>query len=345
MKMSDDPRLLLEVARLYFDKELNKKEIAGELNISNTQVARLLAEARKRGIVEIKYSPPRLEKLQVDLVNKFHCLRKSIVVPSIVPHDMKRQDTSTPDDDYLFQRRMWGEAAAAYFDENVTTDMKVGLSGGYTLYEMISALPKQERDIKIFPSAIIGRGPTIQHLDPLVLVTLLWARSERKPEANYVTILPFETGETREEVIERNKRLVSKNEKVRTVYEGMRQIDILFASVGSVEVSEEYKKYTHHTTIKLLEELGITQSDLTDNGIVGDFNYSFFNADGDPAPQWDVFIGLNVRDLREMAAHPKKKVVVIAGRHKAEALKAVLKGQLCNVLITDELTAQLLLKQ
>jgi deoxyribonucleoside regulator len=328
MKITDDRKTLLEVARLYYEEEITKSEIAKSRGVSNTQVGRLLKEAHERGIVQIKFHPPLLEELGFQLIRRFD-LRKAIVIPS-VPNMRKN---------YEFQRRLWGEAAADYFEETVKPGMKVGISGGYTVHEMISALPVRDRRIKIFPTAIIGRGPIIEHLDPVVLVTLLWSKSGRASEtAYYVTVPPFERGSS-VETVQRENKLLLKRQKVRTVYEGMKEVDIIFGSIGSVEVPKEYSAHTHHTTIRLLEEIGVTETRLRSEGAVGDINYSFFNENGNTKASWDFFLTLDVEHLRRMASLPKKDVVIMAGVYKVVPLKAVLKGRLCNVLITDEQTA------
>jgi DNA-binding transcriptional regulator LsrR (DeoR family) len=41
-----------------------------------------------------------------------------------------------------------------------------------------------------------------------------------------------------------------------------------------------------------------------------------------------------------MVADPKSRVVVIVGSYKLQALRAVLRGKLCNVLITDAEAAE-----
>jgi Transcriptional regulator, contains sigma factor-related N-terminal domain len=46
-------RLLVQVAKLYYEDDLCQKEISGKLNISRSYVSKLLIESRKLGIVKI----------------------------------------------------------------------------------------------------------------------------------------------------------------------------------------------------------------------------------------------------------------------------------------------------
>jgi deoxyribonucleoside regulator len=76
----------------------------------------------------------------------------------------------------------------------------------------------------------------------------------------------------------------------------------------------------------------------------GDINCSFFDRHGKTRrPDWEFFLKLDVDNMRKLAAHLQKEVVVIAGNYKIEPLKAALEGNLCNVLITDEQTMRDLL--
>lgn len=78
-------------------------------------------------------------------------------------------------------------------------------------------------------------------------------------------------------------------------------------------------------------------------GVIGDLNYSFFDANGATTEQWNVFPALGVEAVQSMVA-AQKTVVVAAGKYKLAALQAALRGRLLNVLITDEQAATMLLQ-
>jgi hypothetical protein len=211
---------------------------------------------------------------------------------------------------------------------------------------MINALPDQRRDIDIYPAAIIGRGPVIAHIDPMILVTLLWAKSGREQgRAHYVTVLPPEKGSTREEVQKEYKQFHKTRKKVSELFEQMKDVDVVFASIGGLEVSSEYRSATSYATKNLLGEMSLTEEDLRAEGAVGDIAYSFFNEKGETKPEWNFFLSLGVKHLKQIAADPNKRVVVVVGGYKIAALKAVLRGKLCNVLITDAQAAETVLDE
>jgi DNA-binding transcriptional regulator LsrR (DeoR family) len=123
----------------------------------------------------------------------------------------------------------------------------------------------------------------------------------------------------------------------------MKLVDIVFASIGALDVNPEYRAATQYVTKNLLKEVKLSEQDLRDQGVVGDIIYSFFDAKGKTKPAWNIFLSLGVDFLREMAAATDKKVVVVVGSYKMDALKALLQGKLCNVLITDGYAAESLI--
>ena len=329
--MTHDPTLLLKVARLYYGDGVSKTDISHEIKASVTQVARLLKEARHRGIVVVDFRPPELEELGAALTERYSFLREAIVIPS---HE-----------NYDFHLTMLGKAAAKFFDERVKAKARVGISGGGTLYEMINALPVQDRDIKMYPTAILGRGPSIEdHIDPTALLTFLWAKSGHREESvYYATVLPFQTGYTYKQIREDYDSFL-KRDKIRVVYEAMQTVDFVFASIGPVGGPPESRKETRPAAVNLLRDLGITDEDLQSAGAIADLGYNFFDQNGKGRPEWEYFLALGVEHLHSMVLNPKKHVVAVAGRHKTAAIRAALRGGLVSVLVTDEITARELIE-
>ena len=57
--------LLLEVARLYWDEDLNQASIASKMGYSRPTVSRMLTEARRHGVVTVTVSHPIARHLSV----------------------------------------------------------------------------------------------------------------------------------------------------------------------------------------------------------------------------------------------------------------------------------------
>jgi deoxyribonucleoside regulator len=324
----DRLRQVLKVAHLFYEQEMTKTEISHEIRASSTQVARLLAEAREQGFVRIEFSPPKLHDLSERLKRKYDWLQDVVVVSA--------------SDDLAFLRRMLGKAAAQYFETAVGAGARVALGGGDTMYEMVMALPSVTRDVHYVPAAIIDSGPVLTHIDPVVLVALLWVRSGRQAgHAHFATGLPFSRPLTRQKAKEEYDEF-SRRKAVQEVLAEMKRADFLFASLGCLQADAAYEKLAPRPHRYLLENLRLTAAGLSREGVVGDLNYSFFDAGGATAATWNIFPALGVEAVSAMV-EANKTVVVAVGNYKLAALRAALAGRLLNVLITDERAAQALL--
>jgi deoxyribonucleoside regulator len=341
MSESQRRQLLLVVARLYYgDQKWSKTKISSELDIPTMQVGRLLREAEDKGIVRFSFVPPEDEGLAGEVMSKYTFLRRVVIVPHI--------------EDVLAQQETLGSAAAKYFESEVFDGARVALSGGNTVYQMVKRIPEKERRLDIYPTAIIGRGPTTGHLDPMVLATLLWARSgaELGSKVYSVTVPPVKDNTSLPELAKEYRRIIKDLPEVDEVFEGMQSVDFVFASIGSVKTSERYRRARKRREMNLFGAIKISESDLRqleNDGVVGDINYSLFNSEGQTMREnWSPFRTLGVGVLRGMVQERglhQKRVVIVVGQYKITALKAALAGQICNVLITDDAAARELLEE
>jgi deoxyribonucleoside regulator len=323
--------LLLRIAKLHYDEDLSKTAIADKLGMSATHVGRLLDAARNTGVVKIQFSGPRNESLARSLVKRYPCLREAFVIGT--------------EHDYLLQTRTLAKTAAEYFDDYLSSrrsNVKVGLSGGQTVFEFVKALPERRRNITLYPTAILGRGGTIvKHVDPIVSLMVLWGKSGyRKDGLFFVTVTPPENigdGHSSADV-RRELDILRNKEAVSHVYTSMSEVDVIFASLRQMGMPDKSTQRMGITAMDLVRDLGVRQEDLKD--AVGDLNYSFIDKRGLTRSEWRFFLSLQADELRNIAKDPSKRVVIVAGRHKQRILHAALRGRLLNVLITDEVTAE-----
>lgn len=314
---------------MYYEEGKKKNEIAKAIRQSPTQVGKLLREAKEKRIVEIKVNLPRLTVLRDHLKQRFG-LRDAVVVPS--QSDLTDLLTAL------------AQASAEYFDENVADGASVAFGGGYLMYRMVSMLPDRPRNIEIYPAAIIARGPTTAHIDPLVIVNSLWAKSgQPKEKVHYVTVTPVDNPSSINEVRKHYVGLLN-NRVVKGLFDEMKKTEWVFASIGALDADESYTKATNYSTCNLLDEIRLNDRTLRSKGVVGDIAYSFFNSDGRSQAEWNIVATVGVDHLKRMVKE-NKSVVVVVGSYKLRALRAVLRGKICNVLITDSRAAELLLEK
>ncbi len=118
---------LIEIARLYYEQDLSQEEIARKLDISRSSVSHLLRVCRREGIVQIRIEEPssRIFGLQARLVERFGLREVRVVHPGEEPEATKSRV---------------GEAAAAVLESILSDEMRIGISWGTTLFQVIRHL-------------------------------------------------------------------------------------------------------------------------------------------------------------------------------------------------------------
>ena len=129
MLNTDHHRLLVKVARLYYEQELTQSEISTRLRLSRQKVQRLLKEARQTGVVLISIRPLTgiFDKIERDLERRYG-LSEAVVAETSAYED---HDTVT---------REIGVAAAEYLRRVVQPGDAITISWGSSLLGMVNPL-------------------------------------------------------------------------------------------------------------------------------------------------------------------------------------------------------------
>jgi len=218
-----------------------------------------------------------------------------------------------------------GEAGANYLRQVVDQYKVFGVTWGHTIYHVVSNLePVEVVDLTLVQ---IGGGlGTIEGADNNMLTMMLGQKLGAKAE-----VIPAP-------VIVRNRSIRDTLFKEKSIQETLaiaRKADLVLFGVGMVG------------TDGLLWKSGFLNrqdaAKLKDSGAVGAICGRFFDAEGREC--WDTLddrtIGLNLEELRKI----KHKICIATGREKVPGILGAMQGNLVNVLITDENTADTLLKQ
>ncbi len=149
--------LLARISSEYYLENRSKVEIAGTYNVSRFQVARLLAEARERGIVEIKvHFPSRVSAADIRRIESVLGIGEVIVA-----------DTTG---DVIQARDILAKAAAAEVSRQAPADGTLGMSWSRTL-DVASRLVRELPRCDIVQLA--GALPTEGESNPLELIQRL----------------------------------------------------------------------------------------------------------------------------------------------------------------------------
>ena len=115
---------LVEVAKLYYERDLSQAEIARKFDISRSLVSQMLKLGRQQGIVEIRINDPRSRpvRLQHRLCESYG-LADAVVV------------ASSPDSGQT--KAQVGRSAAAFLEPLLKDGIRIGISWGTTLHKLV----------------------------------------------------------------------------------------------------------------------------------------------------------------------------------------------------------------
>jgi DNA-binding transcriptional regulator LsrR (DeoR family) len=161
--MGHEDSLILEVARLYHERNLSQEKIAQRLDLDQPLVSQILREAVKRGIVRKIVQAPLATDLAEEIKRKHSHIVECIV---IAYKGDEREESNTIVTDEL------GKKAADHFKRHVTSESLVGVSCGTTLGSMVDHLeePYNTRGLQVYSLSIWCRAHTYA-ISPVALVS------------------------------------------------------------------------------------------------------------------------------------------------------------------------------
>ena len=306
-------RDILKICYLYYREERTQEEISELVGYSRFKISRILKEARRRGLVVITITDPRVDltETEIELAREFD-LKQAIVVRT-------NEFSGRPTMDQV------GQAAARYLREVVGRHRVMGVSWGLTVYHVASNL--EPLDAANLSLVQIGGGlGTIEGSDNNMLTMTFAQKLGAK-----ALLVPAP-------VIVRNRAIrdtLFKEKKIQETLAVAKQADLVLFGVGMIGQEGLLWKsgFLNKTdTLKLKE-----------SGAVGAICGRFFDAHGQQC--WheldDRTIGLNLDELRNI----RHKICVATGEEKVEGVLGALRGRLVDVLVTDEDMARRLLTQ
>jgi DNA-binding transcriptional regulator LsrR (DeoR family) len=238
--------------------------------------------------------------------------------------------------DYGELKKHIGRAASGLL-ESITANCeepRIGIGGGSTLFEMINSLDIKSRRLRIFPTALIGRGPEITHVDSTFLATMLYFKSRPQSKAFVINIPPLPDNRT--SALNFLKSLKSEFSEVKWLINAMQHIDIAFIGLGAMIPSGDFDNE--------LKKVGVTLQELIGFGVIGGINYNWFDSDGNQVT--DYFPTISINQLINLSKQESKHIVLVAGgTHKIKPIHIALKMQMVNSIVSDEETVISLVRE
>jgi deoxyribonucleoside regulator len=306
--------LVQRIAHLYYVGGANQVEIATSENLSRATVSRLLAEAKRRGVVQIRIGPPvdRLPALEAQVKAAFglgHCA---------ISMDRPRS---------LYEKNnRLGYVAARYLQTHLDGVRQLGVAASRTLSSVAKALgPGTHTELTVIdllacPSRLDRSGDERIHVGEHI-AQQLGADFIPLP-ANFVYKDPAMCHKAKEH-----------DDVARSLALGPAS-DMALLGLGSMARFDGTGTYSPVSPGALAE--------LEARGAAAHLCGRFFNSNGDEVESElsERLIGITLPDLLKIP----RRLMVTAGPAKVVPLAAAIRGGFVNELVTDESTARALLE-
>jgi DNA-binding transcriptional regulator LsrR (DeoR family) len=312
----DDQRyqVLARVASLYYEEGMNQNEVAAIMGYSRSHISRMLAEARREGVVEIHVHHPlaRVAILEQHLADQCGLREVRVLKSDGVP--------------YSQMLRRLGALAAALLAQKITPNSILGISWGTALYEVSNMLaPIDYPDVRVVQ--LIGSATSRDHhVDGPGLAR---AFSLQFGGQYYTLAAPWLVGD------KQVRDALMKERRMREALDLTRQVNIALVGIGTVDPAVSSLVRAGYLSIEEAEEIQAM-------GAVGDVCGHHYDIQGNimEIPVAGYAFGTDVETLRAVPL----VIGVAGGAVKAPGILGAIRSGLVNSLVTDDAAARIVLE-
>jgi DNA-binding transcriptional regulator LsrR (DeoR family) len=309
----DSDAFVSEVCWHYYVNEMTQAEVAAELGVTRLRVNQAIQRAKSLGMVRVQIESPFLARigLQQRLQSGLG-VKKALVAPA----HREAYDYHAP----------VGAALASYLVECLRTQpwRTIGVSWGMTLKRAIERLPRQlQPGLEIV--SMIGGTTTGATFNAFGIAS---GFAERFGARYSLLAAPIYLSEGIDREVFLSEAIFEAH------FEKCRSLDAAILVVGDISP----RSYLISTGLPS----EVAPEDLVAAGAVGDLLGRFLDKEGAEIehPLRRRTVGV---DLATLATVPEK-ILAAAGGHKVDIIRAAARRGLVDTLITDDVTAELLLE-
>lgn len=311
MSKTEEQRILVDVATMYYLEDKTQSEIAKSLYLSRPKVSRLLKKAREMKIVEIKIHDINAPFRQLArLIKQKYKVEKVIV-------------SKTYDDEEKTIRES-GKVAAEELSRILTDDMVIGISWGRNIKAMAKYVKKSDyRDIKVVE--LFGDIQSSSDSNDVRHAGLLLAQNLGAELYGLHCPIYINDSKARE--------AIKATPVVRNTLNMINNCDVVISGIGHIGNATSLAIWDNYIDSDIQSQI------IKANG-VGFVCAHFFDQNGEflDLPINKEVIGIEINTLKT-----RKNILVAGGRHKTRAIFAMLQAGYVHTLITDEENAKKIL--
>ncbi len=328
VKMDD---LLLEAARLHYEDGLTQAEVADALGLTRVKVNRLLQTARQLGVVQFLVVP-RMEHAYLKNIEDDLKAAYGLQDLLLVPGRAEMLDGSLPTNSREAIVETLARAAAQYLDRRLTNEDILCINWGRVMRSVVDHLRPSRPlpGLRVLPML----GILNVRADDFE-ANLLASEIANAYGGNYAYLVA---------------PAIVRNPADKAVVRGLPLVRETLALLARSTVAI--------TTIAPADPINATMvqrgwlergeiEELVVRGAIGEICSWWFDASGCEVQDERCYpIGLGLKGLKEMVATGRRVVAVVgADQSRIAPVHAALVGGLVNVLITDHVTARVLLER
>jgi len=305
---------LINIAEMYYIKKMSQEEIAQTVDLSRSNVSRLLKQCAEENIVEFKINKDttRIKLLEEQLAEKYD-LEYIKIVSGYENQEISKKEV--------------GRAAAEYVQTIVKDHMKIGIAWGSTLCNLVECMETNvvsKENVSVF-QMLGGIGATDIASDGRQLTRMLSDKLEGTPFIINVPLL------VQSKIL---RDLLLKEPQVEQHFSMMEKMDLLLMGIGSFVAENNVMYKAGYIDLEEAKRF-VTEkavADLAGHSI--DVNGKFCKIGIS-----DKIINLNLDKIKAA----KIRLGVAAGVNKIKPVKAVLNGKYLNAIVIDEKIANALI--
>jgi|GEM_PF-5229312 len=334
--MTQDRKMILDVAFLHYKRGKSASEIADMLGIHRSKVSKLLAKAKEGHMIEFILHLPLEYELAEQTRERFPILQDVIVVNVPCPPCSSDDENRTVRAQSLVEG---GEKVLKKISVSMKRDSPIWvIGGGITVKEFVMGVNPDSLSLNLFKELLIvsgsmGKVDEFIDISPNIIVGLLKGKLGVKTRA-YAFNVPclLQKGD--------DKAKYTEQKQVKDIFSLMDRADVVVTGVGDLEPGS--RMYGS------LKAAGVDVDRLREQGVVGDILDQVFDLSGN-ADQFrdhnDRVLALPLNRLKEMADSKQQRVLCLAvgPESKAKALLGAISGRYIDSLVSDVETIRLLL--
>ncbi|WP_415853676.1 sugar-binding transcriptional regulator [Sinomonas sp. G460-2] len=312
----DAQRLMIKVARLYHTHGMRQTDIAKRLQISQSRVSRLLAQAEEASIVRTVVAVPQHIHAELeDQVEARYGLSEVHVVDA-VSHD----ETELSKD-------LAHAMASLLYDLAFEVRTVAFTSWSKTLRLMVDALlPLRTRCERVVETLGDLGPPRLQHDAARSTQQFAGLTGGEPVFLRTPGVVPSP---------EIKELLLSRDPYARGALELLDSVDLALVGIAPSEMDPELRSGENFFTDEQYER-------VREQGAVGEVCLHFLDADGNPIASEleELVVGITLEQLR----NARHRWAVAGGERKHRAIRAAAAGGWIDTLVTDAATARFLLE-